>query len=106
MKSLGKILVVLSVCLFIACAVFTYNSFDKYSNYANSELSISNNVNAYVGGDAYNYIINGTYFIAFAVYSAGSAIAGLICLISGTVIISKENKALGKRVNHGQSAND
>ena len=38
-------------------------------NFYNSEYS-SRLVNAYVGGDAYNYIINGTYAIAFFVLTA------------------------------------
>ncbi len=35
-----------------------YSSSDYYYDY-------DDNVNAYVGGDAYNYIINGTYFAGF-----------------------------------------
>lgn len=40
------------------------------SNYYSSENYPSLNVNAYVGGDAYNYIINGTYATAFFVLTA------------------------------------
>ena len=40
------------------------------TNYYNSENYPSLNVNAYVGGDAYNYIINGTYATAFFVLTA------------------------------------
>ncbi len=42
-------------------------------------------VNSYVGGDAYNYIINGTYFTAYAVLGMGflimSTITGVTCLV-------------------------
>ena len=38
-----------------------------YKNYSSSDYyyDYDDNVNAYVGGDAYNYIINGTYFAGF-----------------------------------------
>ena len=47
-------------------------------------------INAYVGGDAYNYIINGNYATAYFVLAVGLA---LICM--GFLIvyyISRENK--------------
>jgi hypothetical protein len=48
-----------------------------------SENYPSINVNAYVGGDAYNYIINGTYATAFFVLSMGFTVTGTIFLIAG-----------------------
>ena len=61
---------VLSGCSLI-CSFFTlYKGIDKMTNYYNSENFPSLNVNAYVGGDAYNYIINGTYATAFFVLTA------------------------------------
>ncbi|ADH97775.1 hypothetical protein [Salisediminibacterium selenitireducens] len=41
--------------------------FYKYWHYDNSEGYAATPVNAYVGGDAYNYIINANYMIAFFV---------------------------------------
>ena len=41
--------------------------FYKYWYYDNSEGYAATPVNAYVGGDAYNYIINANYMIAFFV---------------------------------------
>ena len=41
--------------------------FYKYWYYDNSEGFAATPVNAYVGGDAYNYIINANYMIAFFV---------------------------------------
>ena len=46
------------------------------TNYYNSEYS-SRLVNAYVGGDAYNYIINGTYATAFFVLTAMFVLAAV-----------------------------
>ena len=40
--------------------------FNKMLNYRNSNTSYySKSVNAYVGGDAYNYIINACYFTGY-----------------------------------------
>ncbi len=87
MKSFGVFLIVLSVAAFIACAVFASQSYDKYAHYSNSENYYIPNVNAYVGGDAYNYIINGTYFTAFAVYAVGCGLAGAFLLGMGGLLI-------------------
>ena len=50
-------------------------------------------INAYVGGDAYNFIINGTYFTAYAVIG-GILILSSVILYGFSVI----NKTLGKQV--------
>ncbi len=58
---------IVSVC----CAIFTfYKGVDKMINYNSGEYYPYRTVNAYVGGDAYNYIINGTYATAFFVLTA------------------------------------
>ncbi len=47
-------------------------------------------LNAYVGGDAFNYIINGTYSISFFVLSMGFFLGSLVCyatkVISNTIL--------------------
>ncbi|WP_223553210.1 hypothetical protein [Lysinibacillus sphaericus] len=43
--------------------MFVYENFDDEDSYFSSE----ENVNAYVGGDAYNFIINGTYTTSYFV---------------------------------------
>ena len=88
MKGFGTFLIILSIFAFIACGLFAYQSYDKYTNYRNSDSFYSRNVNAYVGGDAYNYIINGTYFTGFAVCSIGCAVIGSIFLSIGGFLIS------------------
>lgn len=54
--------------------MYAYTNFDSGDYPALSE----GNVNSYVGGDAYNYIINGTYSIAFFVLFGALLIAGLL----------------------------
>lgn len=67
---------ILALCAVAVTTFFlgVYNlttAYDKIDNYYNSETYPSLNENAYVGGDAYNYIINGTYFTGYAVQGMG-----------------------------------
>lgn len=67
---------------------------DKINNYYNSENYPSLNENAYVGGDAYNYIINGTYFTGYAVQGMGYLIISTICGASALhLFVSAKTKA-------------
>ncbi|MGE8037771.1 hypothetical protein B1B04_12410 [Lysinibacillus sp. KCTC 33748] len=49
--------------------MFVYESADEDSYFSSKE-----NINAYVGGDAYNYIINGTYTTSYFVLA-------LVCMV-------------------------
>ncbi len=75
-------LYVISIIFFIAFAVMCYKGYDKMTNYDNSDYSYEN---AYVGGDAYNYIINGTHATAFFVLAIGFLISGILCVIGGYI---------------------
>lgn len=67
----------LAAASFLGGCITLYKGIDKMTNYYyNSEYS-SRLVNAYVGGDAYNYIINGTYATAFFVLTAMFALAAV-----------------------------
>lgn len=60
------------------CGVFTlYKGFDKMLNYDSGDYYPYKYVNAYVGGDAYNYIINGTYATAYFVLTAMFVLASI-----------------------------
>ena len=59
-----KTYLTLSVTSGLASAIFVCLGFYKMFAYSNTDYSY---VNAYVGGDCYNYIINGTYAIAYFV---------------------------------------
>ena len=72
--------------------------FYKYIVYENNNSEYSylyddeeENVNAYVGGDAYNYIINGTYFTAYSILGVGSFIIATIAGV-GAVFLSVDEK--------------
>lgn len=75
-------LILLALICYIASGYMYSKGHDKMTNYYNSDYP-SLNVNAYVGGDAYNYIINGTYSTGFYVLCAGFMIAGTVFLTGG-----------------------
>lgn len=72
---------ILSIISFIISIFFFYKGYDKMTNYNYSEYITSSWKNAYVGGDAYNYIINGTYSTSFFILAIGFMISGLILIL-------------------------
>lgn len=82
-SAVSKALFALAVIMYIVCAVMLYKGHDKMTNYYSSDTYYSLNQNAYVGGDAYNYIINGTYATGFFVLAVGFMVTGTILLVSG-----------------------
>lgn len=77
----NKLWAVLSAVMFIISIIPFYKGYDKMTNYYSSDTFYSLNRNAYVGGDAYNYIINAGYATAFFVLSVGFALLGIGFLI-------------------------
>ena len=72
----------------LLCGCFTmYKGIDKMTRYANGDYV---QINAYVGGDAYNYIINGTYATAFFVLTAMFVLSAIGLMILHYVSITKE----------------
>ena len=94
-KYFGKVLFCLAAVFIILFGVMTYKGYDKITNYYNSDYSMLNK-NAYVGGDAYNYIINGTYAAAYFVLAAGFLISGIVCMAAGFLlaVIEENNKKI------------
>lgn len=72
---------VMAILSFLASIYFLYLGYDKITNYYNSENFSRLNKNAYVGGDAYNYIINGNYATGFFVLALLCVVVGFGCLI-------------------------
>lgn len=69
---------------FVASAIyFFYKAYDRMVSYANPEYPTSNDdlVNVHVGGDAYNYIINGTHATVFALIAIGCMLSALMCFL-------------------------
>lgn len=85
----GIFLLLAAVCAIVS-GVFFYKAMDVKNHYYNSKFS-SLNKNVYVGGDAYNYIINGTYFAGYSSIAG----AGMVCtaiFISGSVLVTVKMK--------------
>ena len=84
-QSLSKVLYIIAACFYILSAIALYKGYDKVTNYRSSEY-YSLNVNAYVGGDAYNYIINSNYATGYYVLSMGTLLTGTLFVLTGLLI--------------------
>lgn len=93
---------IFSVGFWLGAIYALYMGFNKMTVYENSEIYVEENKNVYVGGDAYNYIINGTYATGYFVLFGACLIAGFLVeiLISmkKTRTAITEQKALGNNV--------
>lgn len=80
-----------AILVIIGC-VFFYKGFDKKNNYYSNTTDSSLSRNAYVGGDAYNYIINSEYFVGYITIGSMTFICGSIFAGLGIVLhYKKEN---------------
>lgn len=61
----------------ILSAFFLFKGFDKMLNYSNSESILREKVNVYVGGDAYNYIINSNLSTSYFVLATFFGLAAI-----------------------------
>ena len=77
----SETLISLSAISFIVSFIFYYKGYDKLTNYSNPRSFSLESQNAYVSGDAYNYIINGTYSTSFFVLGVGFSLIGLLLVI-------------------------
>ena len=71
---------------FLAGSYFCYEGYDKKNHYENSEYSWRENINAYVGGDAYNYIINSNYYTGYNVLGIGCFLISLLGLTGSAIL--------------------
>lgn len=98
LKTTSVIFIIIGVIM-LGIGFFKIWFYENPSSRYNSDYLYDDedSINAYVGGDAYNYIINGTYFTAFSVLGTGSI---LIAMISRTaaVMLSVENPKTEEKV--------
>ncbi len=83
---------VLSVVSFIFSGISLFMGFFKMFVYENGDYYPYDTVNAYVGGDAYNYIINGTYATAFFVLAGTFLLAAIGLMILHYVCLGTSTK--------------
>jgi len=101
---------IMSTISFIIAAIFFWIGFDKMYNYSNPDSAFLARRNAYVGGDAYNYIINGTYATAFFVLGIGLMLMGCLCILihvhsrSQYVLMQQNEKILQSLSNNNQAS--
>lgn len=69
-------------------------AYDKKDRYYNSEDYSSLNENAYVGGDAYNYIINGTHFTGYMVQGMGFLVISTLAGVGALYFLCKKEPDL------------
>ena len=86
LRSMRTKVIILAVICIIVSGVFFGKGYNVKNEYYNSDYSTLNK-NAYVVGDAYNYIINGTYFTGYSVIASAMLICGMI-LISNSIVIT------------------
>lgn len=76
---------VLGILFILSSVIPFYLGFDKLLNYENGEYFSILAKNYYVGGDAYNYIINANYFTGYMVLGLALIVIGGIILICNQI---------------------
>ncbi|EPC8411108.1 hypothetical protein ACR3AM_005516 [Bacillus thuringiensis] len=74
------------IIFYIHSAVLLFLGFDRLGGYQNSETYTDTNKYAYVGGDAYNYIINTNVLTGYLVLSASFFVAGTMLIATGSIL--------------------
>lgn len=96
-----KTVILLWVCcalLISTCIIMISKGFDAKNNYIKNENEpITKSKNVYVGGDAYNYIINGTYFTGYMVVGGAAGLCSIILFCTSLNIISQNRQFEGLR---------
>ncbi|MFC3804020.1 hypothetical protein [Cohnella sp. GCM10012308] len=93
------------ICAFImfgTSGILIYLGVDRFKNYYMSENYSSLNKYAYVGGDAYNYIINTNLMNGYFILAAAAFIAGTLLLGIGFVVHAIYKHQEDAAVNHIQ----
>jgi hypothetical protein len=86
LNRLSSIMIVISIVLIIIGSILLFQGFDKKDNYYQSEYASYLNKHVYVGGDAYNYIINGTYFIGYITLATASYVISILLVCTASII--------------------
>lgn len=90
-EKIKKAFLIISVGFLLLSILCIYAGIDKKENYYNSDYS-SLNVNAYVGGDAYNYIINAGYFAGYFALAGGCLASSTVMFCAGMLLSIKDDE--------------
>lgn len=91
LHSIKNILIGVIVLCFIVSGVFFYKAYEVKNKYHHSDNYSSLDKYVYVGGDAYNYIINGTYFAGYSIIASSLLLSGMI-LVGNSIKITMKIK--------------
>lgn len=91
-KNIVKICMISSIILVVLAMICIGMGFNKMLNYKNSDTYQYKSVNAYVGGDAYNYMINASYFTGYVSLGGCLLIASSIFATTGIKTKNIEEK--------------
>lgn len=92
-----------AIILLIASIVFCSIGFYKKDVYDGDGYF---SPNAYVGGDAYNYIINGTYFAGYCVLGGCAFISSILSYGISQFFVAKEYEEKHKDEQQAREEND
>ncbi|YAR63965.1 hypothetical protein ACUIAK_18685 [Bacillus cytotoxicus] len=87
--------IIWAVIFYILSAVLLNMGIDRIEGYYMASEYSDLNKHAYVGGDAYNYIINSNLLTAYFVLSATFFIGGTLFIVTGAIIKALKEKQIG-----------
>ncbi len=91
-KAIIILLIIAMVVFAIVAGIMFYKGFYVKNTYYNGT---NYGTNAYVGGDAYNFIINGTYFTGYSTIGTGCMICAVLCGIGSAVVVAVKKRETG-----------
>lgn len=89
---------------YLLSVIFIGLGFHKMFAYENPDSYLLDKVNAYVGGDAYNYIINGNYATAYFTLATLFVILGSFLVLMG-YLTQKEKTSVNNNVFNDSRSN-
>ena len=90
-----KKIIIFIVTIILAILSIVLDGFDVKENYYYSSDYSLLNKHAYVGGDAYNYIINANYFTGYMVIGCSCIICAIISGVTA-IVINIDKKSIGE----------
>jgi hypothetical protein len=103
MKRASNVCIALAAVLVIIGGIFFYKGFDKKNHYYNNTTDTSQNSNVYVGGDAYNYIINSQYFVGYITIGSMAFVCGSIFACLGISLHYKKENSSNVETKHNDT---
>jgi uncharacterized membrane protein YbaN (DUF454 family) len=79
-----------------AVALF-YKGVSQFEDYYMADNTYEDSVNAFVGGDAYNYIINASLQTGWFVLSAMFFISGTMFIVTGSILKAIKEKKIDEK---------